>query len=291
MGRGRGLLSGRSGWRGVLPCNSAAQAEGRGSSGCSRVSRRVVVAAQLLLTSLVWATVDPNAAPTAPLPDDLRASLATVVDFAPNFDHPAYYALLAWVKRQDDAMAGATPIDLDDWSALAERPSEFRGLPLMIDGYVGRNKAPYVHVGRRELGRVWQLELYRPSEPIKATVICTTDVGDAPPHSRIRVAGYFVMMRKYRDAQNRDQYAALLVAQGPTLIERAAATATPRGFDWRWAATAGALGLGLAWVWLRMATRGGGRRPTRTLHATREPPMNLADDVADWAADDPPDKP
>ncbi|MEW6249433.1 MAG: hypothetical protein AB1716_02220, partial [Planctomycetota bacterium] len=190
------------------------------------------------------------------LPADARAALAHIQDGAFNFDQPGFYAVLEFVKRSPQSPGFAqTPIVIADWRDLAERPADFRGRPVTIRGRVGRNKAPYGLHSRPELGLLSQLELRPagdagwPAEgshvagaqppggdnssdanlPLSATLILTEPAADIPLDAVITVTGYFVMLRSYHGppqryggASQRVHQAVLLVAPGPTVIERTA---------------------------------------------------------------------
>ena len=225
---------------------------------------------------------------SAELPADVLAGLAGVEDFSFNFDQPGVYGLLEHVQNSPLAAGHArAPVAIEDWRVLLERPSDFRGEPVVVEGVVGRN-SPWQYTGTHHprLSRVWQLELSRPDQPIACTVILTHEAGDIPLDATIRVTGYFVMIRQYYSEAKRVRQAALVVAQAPTLVARdVTGTARAPRPVWVWlvlVATAGSL---VAWILLRRSTAGG-PRDRRTLHAERSAPVSLADDLAAWAAED-----
>jgi len=219
---------------------------------------------------------------TEELPAAVRAKLADIEDFAFDYDNPGYYALLEFVKHSTHSPGFAVPpIDVPDWREIVERPSAFRGLPITIEGVVGRNKNPYKNRGHEDLGFVWQVELSRPNEPISCTVIFTDDASDLPLGATIQVTGYFVQVRRIASNSPQPQLALLLVAQGPSQVSQPA----PRKdatIDWRWPVGAVVLGLVVAIVMLR---RAGGHERTdlHTLRASHEAPLNLAEDLEQWA--------
>jgi len=216
------------------------------------------------------------------LPADVRTALGATQDFAFNFDQPGFYAVLDFVKRSPRSPGTTqTPLDVSDWRDLLERPGEFRGRPVTVTGVVGRNKAPYTLPARPELGQLWQLELQRADQPLTCTLILTENAADIPLGAVLRVTGYFVMTRSYHGASGRVQQAALIIAPGPTSIERAAPRVAAGALDWRWLVGAIVVGLVVTIVLLRW-TRGQ-RHEYATPHARHEAPMNLADDLAAWA--------
>ena len=59
-----------------------------------------------------------------------------------SFSNPGFYAVIDHVKRMKTSPGHARePIQVEDWTALLERPVDFRGLPVTIEGVVGRKKS------------------------------------------------------------------------------------------------------------------------------------------------------
>ncbi len=223
------------------------------------------------------------------LPEEVCAALERVEDFSFSFAQPGFYAALEHLKTSRDSPGHALrPLEISDWTVLLERPADFRGLPVTIEGVVGRNKPwRFEREEHRHLGTVWQLELWRRDQPIAATVILTEDAGDVPLGATIRVTGYFVMMRQYYSATKRLRQSALLVAHGPTLVSRPLARTRTRSTS-SWivgllvAATAA---LVVVWVLLRRSVART-RTATQTPRASHAAPVSLADDLAAWAAEE-----
>ena len=220
------------------------------------------------------------------LPAAARAELAHTQDFAFNFDQPGFYAVVAFVKQSARSPGDVqTPLEVHDWRDLLERPNDFRGRPVTIEGVVGRSKSPYTLPSHPELGTLWQLELQRPDEPITCTLILTGSAADIPLDASLTVTGYFVMVRSYYDSSNHVRQAALLVAPGPTTIGSVVPHAPgPGALDWRWLIVAGVVGLLAAFLLLRRSVAAQ-RREYHALQARHEAPLNLADDLAAWARD------
>jgi hypothetical protein len=221
-------------------------------------------------------------------PAQLDAVLATVQDFALNFDHPAFYLL---VERMRSSPPTSEEIDradvVSDWSTLLERPSDYRGRLITIEGLVGHNKSwQPLDPAQDHLGTLWQLELYAPRQPIAVTAVLTADAADIPLNASVRLPGRFMMIRRYPSPSDPTQmrHAALIVAVGPTSI-----VSSPRPADAApvspWLGFSGAALAGLLAAWLILRARV--RQPLRSsaaLHAPRQAPMNLADDLAEWAS-------
>jgi hypothetical protein len=259
--------------------------------------RRLLIAfLGILIGCVVWPPVagawqsQPTtaASPSGELPAEVLASLQGVEDFAFNFDHPAVYGLLEYLQNTPLSPGHVRqPVEIEDWRVLLERPSDFRGEPVVVEGLVGHNR-PWEYVGAEHpgLGAVWQLEIERRDQPIACTVLLTHDAGDIPLRATIRVTGYFVMIRQYYSETKRVRQAALLAAQAPTLVAQAAPrTATEPARGWMWLIVVLTAGLLVTWILLRRSAIGG-QRDLQTLHAEREAPMSLADDLAAWATGD-----
>ncbi|MCK4343298.1 MAG: hypothetical protein KAY37_16410 [Phycisphaerae bacterium] len=235
-------------------------------------------------------TTQPATAPAGgwELSPEVRAALEKTEDCVFNVDQPGFYAVLEAVKRSPRSPGfSQTPILVDDWRDLLERPADFRGRVVTIEGIVGRNKSPYKLLQRPELGWFWQLELRRDDQPLACSVVLTEDAADIPLNASVKVSGYFVMIRQYYGPSNRVQQAALVVAPGPTLISRAAprSAGTGGGLDWRWMAGAVVLGVVITLL-LLWRSAGRGRRDLQTLRASHTAPLHLADDLETWAADE-----
>jgi hypothetical protein len=226
------------------------------------------------------------------LPAALTALLAQIADNRPNFDHPAYYALVRFVRDSDtppEALAPQRP--LSDWSMLAERPSEYRGSLITIRGTIGRNKS-HRYTGRHaDLGQLWQLELSRSGQAMSMTVICTDDVGDLPINGEIVISGYYLMLRQYQTTSGKTRYGGLMVARGPTSV----ATGSERPAQRRirpelWIGSI-VIGLLIAVVLMRRGQRSVQPRDIHSLRAEHGAPVNLADDLAEWSKRDLPESP
>jgi hypothetical protein len=244
----------------------------------SQPSTLIVIA--VVMTSFVSHAGDAHYPPVA--------EIANVEDLRPNFDIPAYYALLEHVQALQQPLRPADAESVDDWTDLADRPSAYRGRLVAVTGFVGGNKAHHYLGEHAHFGQVGQLELYHPAQPMSLTVICTTDVRDVPLHAEVTLAGYFLMLREYQTTTGKTRYGGLLIAQGPTVL------ATPQPLESTASRTLGfvvaavAGGLVLGWVLIRRTIRGRAPRDLRTLHSTAMPTESRAADLAAWAAEQEP---
>lgn len=248
------------------------------------------VAAVMAATETFAQTAPSIETPTEPaLPADVSSALDSIEDFSFGFSQPGFYAVVEHLKAGSD-LAGLArePTPIDDWRALLERPAEFRGRLVTVEGVVGRNTQwRFEREEHRHLGLVWQLELSRAGQPIAVTLILTEDASDIPLGATIRVTGYFIMVRQYYSQTNRVRQAALVAGHGPTLITQSTTRRRTRGGSAKLigviaASTAAAL---IVWLVLR-------RSVARHSHASRQlrssgpAPESLADDLAAWAADE-----
>lgn len=217
------------------------------------------------------------------LPDDLIALLAAVKDGRPNFDVPAYYALVRYVQQgttPPELIAPAEP--LANWSDLADQPSEYRGKVITIRGLVGRNKSHRYLGEHADLGQVWQLELRAPGQPMSMTVICTDDVSDVPIDGEIVISGYFLMLRQFQTASGKIRYGGLMIAGGPTRISTGTPLPPQREGQLELWIGAVAAGLLVAFLLIRRRQRGS-VHDIRSLRSENPAPLSLADDLAEWS--------
>lgn len=243
--------------------------------------------------SACWAaaqtTRSADSQPPAELPREVLAALEGIEDFSFSFAQAGFHAVLEHLKTTSASPGHARePVEIRDWTALLERPADFRGLPITIEGVVGRNTPwRFEREEYRRLGPVWQLELWRSDQPIAATLILTSDATDIPLGATIRVTGYFVMMRQYYSQTKRLRQAALLVAQGPTLVSQAIArTRTRSASSWILGLMA-ALTAALLVIWLLLRRSVGRTRlASQSLRASGPAPTSLAEDLAAWAGEE-----
>ncbi|MGE0479175.1 MAG: hypothetical protein AB7Q17_01765 [Phycisphaerae bacterium] len=230
---------------------------------------------------------DPPASAPAPvreLPTELDALLATVEDLRFDFDHPAFYALAAHVRSHPPPGHLGAAVTVSDWRELLERPRDYRGHAVTIEGVVGRNRSLQL-LSHPELGTLWQLELSRPSEPLACTVVLTSASDDVPLGATVRVTGYFLLNRQYHARAGQVRQAVLLVAPGVSqIITSGAPPIDSPGFTPGWVIAALIVGMIAAWLMLRQRTQRAVHDPV-ALRARRAAPQNLSADLAAWAED------
>ena len=252
----------------------------------------------ILATACLWPIISlgqgtqPTTAPAEELPGELLELLGTIEDFTYDFDHPGYYALLEFVQR-NQLMPGfaVEPVEVEDWRVLLERPGDFRGRPITVSGIIGRNKDPYTHPRYPQLGLTWQVELRRLDQSTTCTIIFTNDVSDLPLGATISVTGYFVKINRYPLQSNQAGLAALLIAPGPIkVITTVTPQTTPNNLDWRWMIATVIVALATT-LYLLRRSRQAVHHDVRSLQASHEAPLSLADDLAEWAQRERPNLP
>ena len=221
--------------------------------------------------------------PEGELPPAVRTALEAVEDGKPNFDNPGYYALLAFVHQMREVPGWRNgTVDVQRWRDMLERPAEFRGRAVTIDGIIGFKRPPYKMQDYPQLDELWQLELRDAADtngPLSATVVCTQDASSLPIGAEIRITGYFVMLRQWQSQPAK--YAVLLVAKGPSHVSTAGPPA-PASFPWSAVLIVIGVGLLAALVLLRGATVRRTRTDLRTLRARAAPGESHVDELQAW---------
>ncbi|MCA9242894.1 MAG: hypothetical protein KDA32_02975 [Phycisphaerales bacterium] len=153
------------------------------------------------------------------LPAKIQAQLADVRDFEFAYGNEAFFAVLRYVADRDTSL----PVDaqlIDDWRALLERPADFRGEVVQIEGVVRRNtgwrpKREDLH----PIGEVSELQLTRNGAPLICKAILTESNADLPIGATIQLSAVFVMIESYRGERTGDtRHAAILVGQAPHIV-------------------------------------------------------------------------
>ncbi len=220
----------------------------------------------------------------ASVPGPLLSALGQVEDFSFAFWTPPVQQLVRYVASRQIWPDASAAVPVQRWSDLVERPADFRGRLVAIEGIVGRNRAwKPLDPRLADLGPVWQLELWGRREPLACTVLLTSDASDIAIGSTIRVVGYFAMIRQYRTQRGEVRQAAVIVAPAPQQVLTKLPPAMRPDGRRTWGVMAALLGgLAIAWLLLRRSTA---REPTdlRTLTARRPAPLNLSRELAEWA--------
>ncbi len=155
----------------------------------------------------------PTSAPIAALDiAEGRRLLESVEDNVYSFDDPAFY----WFCRY--AAAEPEPFALTDadrplpWQFLLERPGDYRGRLIVVEGTL-RRRLEFRVPDRFGDTPLYQSELSDRDTRGFCTVITTTDPANVPLRSRVRVKGCFIKVRAYRASDG-------TVGAGPLLVAR-----------------------------------------------------------------------
>ncbi|HKQ46651.1 MAG TPA: hypothetical protein VJZ71_01125 [Phycisphaerae bacterium] len=256
----------------------------------SRLSKHRLMPFAVALVALM-----PGAALAQPEADDLAHAARLLEDVRDNvfsFDDPAFYWFCRFVAsgKADVALAGKESPESLPWTLLLERPSDFRGKPVVIEGTLQAIRAFDV-TNREGLGRLYQCELSETGTRALGAVICTQEPLAVPLRSRVRVKGYFIKVRAFQTSAGETGAGPLIVAKNLHLLSPPA-TGIPGGgpaasLD-RWLIPGIAL-LAILWLWLRRAaTR---RTAARDSHlagrsGTRVPARRDTDDDFAWLPPD-----
>lgn len=181
----------------------------------------------ILLGSAIVIAVSCGAPPVSPVqewsgpirsePDNAMAKglFDQVVDGTFSFDEEAFYWLCANVctnsaRRELLAASSASPTPVRQ---MLERPADFRGLPVVVEGIL-RSREEYEIHDRPELGRLTQLELSVPGSRAIVTVVCTERPAVASPDAPLRATGYFLKSRQFRTTDGQSGAGVVLVTNG-----------------------------------------------------------------------------
>lgn len=214
-------------------------------------------------------------------------ALSSIHDFSFSYAQPGFYALLRRVKAHglDASEAARTN---ERWTDFLERPADFRGQIVHLRGTVGGNRRwKHESAEYADLGYLSEMQLTKADEPIICKVILSGDASDIPLGAIVDVDAYFVTIQHYYGESKRQHQAAVFVGQGPSIVSTAGPgrPAQP-AFDWTGPIVAATAGLLIAYLILRRSVHG--RRPVAALRASREAPLHLADELAEWTRTDDP---
>ncbi len=127
----------------------------------------------------------------------------------------------------------------------------------MIEGLV-QGRYEYEVQNRRDLGRLWQIELSELGTRSLCAVVCTEDPGPIPNRSHVRTKGFFIKVRGYRTSEGVEGAGPLIVARNLEVVRSPASSlpALGRNVDSAGAWLVGLIALlAAAWLILRVRIR------------------------------------
>jgi len=280
------------------------------------VALRVTLIATLLLPCVALA--QPNDL-QSPAPTDERSIehgrrlLANVRDNVLSFDDPAFY----WFCRYVNTPAAEQDLALETRSAtgtssasegaeaashaantptpikfLLERPGDYRGQPVLIEGTLVAKWSWSVE-NRDVPALLHQCEIAVAGTRALAAVVTTEPADAIPIRSRVRVKGYFIKIRAFQTTGGESGFGPLLVARSLTPIKSdgAFAVSTDGAGDAQkpqvWILT-GTVIAAVIWLMLRRQSRlhGAHRERIKVSPAQSSPAPGQADDF-DWMLKEP----
>lgn len=166
-------------------------------------------------------------------PDDSegRALLGAVEDNTFSFDDEAFYWYCRYLRANPDAYDDVTcgAGDAVPWRFLMERPSDYRGRAVCIEGRLLREQPSYEIAGRPGVGRLRQLELGRSGSNAVATLILLDAAPTIAKRSRIRARAVFIKVRAFQSEAGKVGSGPLLIASGLDVVESSGPAADSAG--------------------------------------------------------------
>ncbi len=238
-----------------------------------------------MLAFALWVRAEPPDGPAgAPAQGEdvlahARTLLLDVRDNVFSFDDEAFYEFCRYVRHH--APPVVFPIEASEpavpWKFMLERPSDYRGRLVTIEGVLQARTAFEVSgPGREGIGTLYQCELSEHGTRSLCAAVTVDDPGDIPIRSRVRATGFFIKVRGYVTNAGDSGAGPLLVARRLELIEPPSSALPDLFSGWAVGLTevcVATAALALVWLALRRAVRRigppgvplrGGSRPGRT---------------------------
>lgn len=234
--------------------------------GWRRIGASIVLSWIVVLAEAAWG--QPPRGNPGPVESQTDADYARclkllegVHDNVYSFDDPAFYCFRNYVRddpRSDRYDVRETDV-LVPWQFLLERPSDYRGRLVALEGRLLKRHPPYELTNRRGGGAWYQCELGHPDTRAACTVVLIEDPGAIPLQATVRVKGFFIKVRGYQAKSGK-------TAAGPLLVGRRLESVSGTGgasggrlepigegrYTWLIAGTAA---LALVWLVLRRGLR------------------------------------
>jgi len=139
-----------------------------------------------------------------------RRLLADVKDHVFSFDDEAFYWFCRHVRRDTTSANDEAPTP---WQFLLERPSDYRGERVVIEGTLLR-KTSFEVPNRPGVGRLYQCELTSRETRAVCTVILTDEPQGVPINALVQGHAYFIKVRSFRTRHGGEGTGPLLVGRG-----------------------------------------------------------------------------
>lgn len=145
--------------------------------------------------------------------------LSGVRDHVYSFDDPAFYWFCRHVRDDEDVerYVAREGEPTTSWRFLMERPTDYRGQLVTIEGRLLRREAFEVP-NREGVGRLYQCEIGQSGTRAVCTAVLTSDPGDIHVQTPVIVRGYFIKVRAFQTLDGQSGAGPLVVSQ--RLVQR-----------------------------------------------------------------------
>ena len=193
---------------------------GLSDCGLRRTSRLVLACAVILVAPALCAVAQAqqpssaaaeSSAGAVDLAEGFRL-LQVVRDNVFSFDDPAFYWFCRYVRERPETLDVATNGAPLSWRFLAERPGDYRGRAILVEGVL-QSRQSYEVANRPGVGLLHQCELSDPTTRGICTVVVIDDPAAVPMRSLVRASGYFIKVRSYKTTTRDSGAGPLLVAK------------------------------------------------------------------------------
>lgn len=177
----------------------------------------------MLSTDSLAAPPERDAPPADPALDTRSgvALLSGVKDGTFAFDDEGFYWFCHYLRKNPDALA-ASDCNEDNvvpWQYLMERPSDYRGQPVCIEGRFLREQPAYDIATRPELGRLRQWDIGVAGSNAIATLVLVDPAPGTRKRSLIRARGFFIKIRSFRTESGEEGAGPLFVARCVEILD------------------------------------------------------------------------
>jgi len=159
-----------------------------------------------------------------------RRLLADIEDYTFTFDHPGFYWMCGVVRSYPDLLSNAAcREDLTPWQYLLERPSDYRGRRVCIEGVILQVKDAFRIADRPELGTLYQIELGQVGSNAVATVVLTEKPLASNRKTQIRLPALFIKARRFQSADAGEGAGPLLVGRSFEIVKESSTKSSQVG--------------------------------------------------------------
>ncbi len=159
-----------------------------------------------------------------------RRILASIEDYTFTFDHPGFYWMCGALRSYPDIFDDDTcAAETTPWQYLLERPSDYRGRQVCIEGVILQVKDAFRIADRPELGTLYQIELGQSGSNAVATIVLTEKPPTSSRKSHIRLPALFIKARRFRAADGGEGAGPLLVGRSFEIVKAASAGSSQVG--------------------------------------------------------------